>query len=146
MDEEGNFTIFDWKEKHASRKWLWTAITRARSLDDVYFFNGESQEYNNEVLKKYFSNKIKSYKEQDIKAKRKIDSNEEYVDVEWFMDRLNNRCSNPRCETELNIKVENNYCKTNMTAERPNTSLQHYKKNCILYCLHCNVSKKKINN
>ncbi len=60
------------------------------------------------------------------------------------MDRLNNRCSNPKCKTELNIKVENNYCKTNMTAERTNTKLPHYKNNCILYCLHCNVSKVKI--
>ncbi len=60
------------------------------------------------------------------------------------MDRLNHRCSNPDCKTELNIKVENNYCKTNMTAERTNWSLPHYKKKCILYRLYCNVSKEKI--
>ena len=105
-----------------------------------------SQEYDNEVLKKYFSSKIKGYREQDMKAKRKIDNDEEYVDVNWFMDRLNNKCSHDECKSGLNIKVYNNYCKTNMTADRTDWSLPHYKNNCVVSCLFCNVKKVKINN
>ena len=32
-------TIFDWNHFHASREWVWTAITRAERLDDVYFLS-----------------------------------------------------------------------------------------------------------
>ena len=32
-----SITIFDYKFFFVSRKWIWTAIGRARNLDDVYF-------------------------------------------------------------------------------------------------------------
>ena len=34
--DEG-ITIFAWANCFVNRKWLWTAITRARALDKVYF-------------------------------------------------------------------------------------------------------------
>ena len=35
---EDKMTIFDWKHYHVSREWIWTAITRAEKLDDVFIF------------------------------------------------------------------------------------------------------------
>ena len=34
----GPVTIFDWNHYFVDKKWLWTAITRATNLDDLYFY------------------------------------------------------------------------------------------------------------
>lgn len=35
----GPVTIFDWNHYFVDKKWLWTAITRATNLDDLYFYD-----------------------------------------------------------------------------------------------------------
>ena len=51
-----------------NRKWLYTAVTRATELSKVRFYNGQSQEFNTELLRKYLKDKIEGYKQQDKKS------------------------------------------------------------------------------
>jgi hypothetical protein len=39
-------TIYDWKFAFISAQWLWTAVTRATSLDNVYFYEYAEDEFN----------------------------------------------------------------------------------------------------
>ena len=49
-------TIFDYKYKYVSRKWIWTAITRATNLDNVYFYDyvETDDDYVQQVARTYF--------------------------------------------------------------------------------------------
>ena len=38
--KEKPMTIFEWDFKHVTRNWIYTAITRATDLNNVYFYNG----------------------------------------------------------------------------------------------------------
>ena len=59
----GKMTIFDYKFYFVCKKWLWVAITRARELDDVFFFyKYEEPEFNKHSCTAYFNNKIRNYK------------------------------------------------------------------------------------
>ena len=80
---DGNIIFFDWNFVHVNRKWLYTAVTRAEELSKVRFYNGQSQEFNAELLRKYLTDKIEGYKQQDKKANREIDP-ENYINLHWF--------------------------------------------------------------
>ena len=41
---EGDMIIHDWKSKRADNKWLWTAITRATNLNNVYFYDDDNED------------------------------------------------------------------------------------------------------
>ena len=43
---KNDITIFDWNFFYASRKWIYTAITRTTDLNKVYIYNGKCEEYN----------------------------------------------------------------------------------------------------
>ena len=97
-------TIFDYKFYFISRKWLWTAIGRAQNLDDVYFYDySEDEEFNMNLIKAYFKNKIKGYKEQDRIAKREINK-DNYVNEEWLLDCVNKNCIH--CGNHLYIEFK----------------------------------------
>jgi hypothetical protein len=51
---DGNVTIFDYKHKLVTWRWLWTAITRATHLDGVYYYiynNNKDDEFNTTSLR-----------------------------------------------------------------------------------------------
>ena len=100
---KGRITIHEWEKSYlVSREWIWCALTRSTDFNDVMFFEGKANnsELSEESLHRYLSNKIKNYKLQDEAKKRKID-NDEYVDVEWFMKRINGNCQNCGCRFEF---------------------------------------------
>ena len=45
---EDNITIYDWKFYFTSREWLWVAVTRTTSLDNVYFYDYVEPELNHD--------------------------------------------------------------------------------------------------
>ncbi|MFM7977975.1 MAG: C-terminal helicase domain-containing protein [Candidatus Fonsibacter sp.] len=47
--------VFDWDLHYTSRKWIYTAVTRATELNNVYFYNGKSQVLNKNILDTYLS-------------------------------------------------------------------------------------------
>ena len=64
---DGKVTIFDYKHYFCSRKWLWTAITRATDLDNVYFYNYEDDVLNASLIRDYFEKNVK-----DIRGKIRL--------------------------------------------------------------------------
>ena len=160
-------TIHEWNFKHVSRKWLYTAITRATELDNVYFMvshKQQSKETASEVdenekwrlkrIKSYFEHKVGRYARQDFEAGRlnqkstdtglSYDFKEEFVNVKWLESCINKCCGGCGCDFSFDVidvdddvKVE-----SDITAQRLDNSLPHYISNIIPMCINCNCSNK----
>ena len=139
---KGKITIHEWENSYlVSREWIWCALTRSTDFNDVLFYEGATNngELSEENLHRYLTNKIKNYKLQDEAKNRKIDETK-FVNVEWFMKRLNGNCQNCGCRFEFDIS--NGYLTNNITAQRLNNDVPHYKDNCEAWCKLCNCSAK----
>ena len=160
-------TIHEWNFKHVSRKWLYTAITRATELDNVYFMvshQAQPKEATTEVdedekwrlkrIKSYFEHKVGRYARQDFEAGRlkqkttdtglSYDFKEEFVNVKWLSNCINKCCGGCGCDFSFDVidvdddvKVE-----SDITAQRLDNSLPHYINNIIPMCINCNCSNK----
>ena len=139
---KGKITIHEWEKSYlVSREWIWCALTRSTDFNDVLFYEGATNngELNEENLHRYLNNKIKNYMLQDEAKNRKIDETK-YVDVDWFMKRLNGNCQNCGCRFEFD--VTNGYLTNNITAQRLNNEVPHYKDNCHAWCKLCNCTAR----
>jgi hypothetical protein len=130
-------TIFDWNHPCVSWKWLWTAITRSRDLDKVYFHNGNCPEYNLQLLPGYLTKKIEGYKEQDRKANRVID-NEKYITLDWLKSCFGKACCN--CGDSFIFEVKHSRPTSNLTADRKDNKIAHTIDNISPLCITCNTS------
>ena len=143
--EEEKVTIFDANIPHTDKKYLWTAITRARQLKNVSVFIHNEEEVERLKfyrMKRYFKNKTEGYKQQD-KAKNRTYINHEFVDYDWMMRKLKEckfQCT--LCNSRFTLDVNNGNFNSNITVDRIDNKLAHIKSNCQMACLHCNVSKK----
>jgi hypothetical protein len=64
-------TIYDWQCKYATRKWIYTAATRARQLNQIHFDGGKDTfEERADLVTSYFKKKVDGYMQQDKKAGR----------------------------------------------------------------------------
>jgi ATP-dependent exoDNAse (exonuclease V) alpha subunit len=79
------YVIADWKGKWSCDKWLYTAITRTRSLKNVWFL--EENLLSAVDSRKRMHELISGYKDQDKKAKR-VYREEDYITVDWGMEQL----------------------------------------------------------
>jgi hypothetical protein len=56
-----SITIFDYNHYYAkcNRKWLWTAITRAININDIYFlkYKSDDTDLNKNIILNYFNQK-----------------------------------------------------------------------------------------
>jgi hypothetical protein len=129
-------TIFDYKHYFVNRKWLWTAITRATDLNNIWFYDYSEEVNDLPVLKSYFKKKIEGYKQQDKKDQRKCSDN--YVSVDWLMKCVNKPCQQCGCNLEYNIK--SNVTTSNITAQRIDNSQDHNLNNIVPMCRVCNCS------
>ena len=136
---DSTITIFDYKHFFVTAEWLWVAITRATELDNVYFYDYKfDEEFNRNLIQSYFSRKIKGYASQDREANREIDKNN-YINVDWLMNSVNDRCKSCDCDFYINFDVGNTY--SNITAQRLNNSKDHNLDNIIPMCKFCNCCK-----
>ena len=87
-----NITIFDWKFYFTSRKWIYTAVTRADNWNNVYFYDYVEPEFNKNLEIAYFNKKIVGYKSQDKEAGIKFDK-DKYINVDWLITCKNSVCS-----------------------------------------------------
>ena len=139
-------TIFDLNLPYVSKEHIWVAITRASTLKNVQIFihsKQETERYNISKFTQYFESKINGYKQQDKIAGRKI-TDEEYATVgfiEKLIDQNNAKCCYCSVPLELYIDFDNSV-KSDITLDRIDNSKAHFKSNCRLSCLLCNVSKK----
>jgi hypothetical protein len=131
-----SLTIFDYKYHFVDRKWIWTSITRATDLNNVWFYEYNEKPENISNIKSYFNKKIEGYKLQDSKANRNITDN--YVNVDWLMKCINKRCTHCGCNLELSF--DNGFPSSNITAQRTNNEICHSLDNIVPMCVICNCS------
>ena len=87
-------TIYDWQCKYATRKWIYTAATKARQLKQIHFDGGKDTfEERADLVTSYFKKKVDGYMQQDKKAGRIIDP-DTYVTVEWLEACCGKPCQN----------------------------------------------------
>jgi len=144
--EDEKVTIFDSNLPYTDRKFLWTAITRCRKLDNVYIYlhsDYEVEKFEDSKITQYFRFKVENYKVQDTKAKREI-NNEDYINQDWIFNQIEKYGTYCKfCNTNMTLYIdEENNVISNITVDRKDNKLAHIKSNCQLCCHHCNVSKK----
>jgi hypothetical protein len=130
-------TIYDWKCEWASRKWIYTAVTRARRLDQVFFLDYQEKSQKDKIMR-YMRQKVEGYKYQDRKGKKAIDE-KNYVTAEWLYGQLGKSCHN-NCSDCLVASVVNGTVECNLTAQRLNNDIAHHMDNVIPFCVECNVA------
>ena len=104
---KNKITIHEWDKSYlVSREWLWCALTRTRDLCNVSFFKIDkaNERMEKQLLINYLKNKIEGYKRQDLKAPRELNE-DNYIDVDWCLDRLKGTCQNAQLIFTLNLKM-----------------------------------------
>ena len=133
---DGDVIIYDWMYNYVSKEWLYTAITRAKDLNKIRFYKHEiTRDIKPSEIERYFNQKVKQYKSQDIEAGRPINE-EDYVNVEWLMGQLKNRCTD--CNEPFVVERVDQKLTTNLTANRLDNERAHYISNCNSKCILCN--------
>ena len=146
FEADDKVTIFDANIPYTDRKYLWTAITRARKLDNVFIFihsASEVERFTDSKIKQYFKFKCDNYKQQDHKVNRTWDE-KEYVDEAWIFSQIEKHGTYCKfCKVNMMLYVgENSIVQSNITVDRINNKLAHIKTNCQLCCHQCNITKK----
>lgn len=144
---DGKITIFDVNTPYVDKYYIWTAITRARDLNNITIFLHSEEEVKKLCLSRimqYFDQKVKSYKAQDKTANREWQNDDEYIDAKWIGEQKNKLskqcCSVCFCNYEITLD-ENNIVRSNITVDRIDSAIAHKKSNCSLLCKTCNVTK-----
>jgi hypothetical protein len=86
--------------------------------------------------------KIIGYRSQDKLGHRAICK--DYINSEWFMDRLGATCNMCNCELIYNIQATGAIT-SNITADRIDNNISHSLNNCKLCCVRCNAGKSNFN-
>lgn len=144
ITKDEKMTIFDSNTPYVDRKFLWTAMTRVKRLEDITIFihsKEEVERLTESRLSLYFKQKVESYKSQDRKTQREF-NNDDYVNVDWIHEQYqkNKYCLFCKKHYELYLD-ENSSVVSNITVDRINNKLAHVKNNCQLCCHHCNITK-----
>lgn len=141
---DSDIVIYDWNFKYACRNWFYTSLTRARDLNRVWFYRypESNDDMLKEIVENYLRNKIKSYKNQDAKTGREIES-DEYVDETWLMGLINTNCE--CCGCILTIDFDGKNVISNMSAQRCLNDVAHFKSNCKGLCIDCNKGLSNTN-
>ena len=137
-----NITIHEWDRSYlVSREWLWCGLTRARDFNKVAFFKNEKadEKMEKQILINYLKNKIDGYKKQDLKASRELNE-DNYIDVDWCLDRLKGTCQ--KCGGDFHLEIKKGVLSSNFTAQRQDNAFSHTKDNCQSFCVYCNCSSK----
>jgi hypothetical protein len=132
-------TIYDWKCEWASRKWIYTAVTRARQLDQVFFKEYKEEKNPKEEAERtaYLKDKICGYIQQDRCARREI-NRDHYITVDWLRSCIGKPCHN--CGDLLMYeRNEKGNITSNLTAQRVNSKdAAHELDNIVPFCIECN--------
>ena len=131
-------TIYDWKSKWVDRKWIYTAVTRARQLDQVCFKEYEEVVRPSEEAEvtAYLRSKICGYRQQDRRDGRQAHG-DNYVTVEWLRSCIGKKCHN--CPDILMYeRNDRGNLVSNITAQRINNDLAHELDNVLPFCVECN--------
>jgi hypothetical protein len=135
---EGKITVFDWRFFFVNRKWLYTAVTRATELKNVFFYiAGGSGDYDESVLDRYLRKKVDNYKKQDLQHGRPITDN--FVTEAWLKSQFGKVCGD--CGDCLRFDIKDGRVESNLTADRVDNSECHHLNNLVPLCCSCNQRK-----
>ena len=144
--EDEKVTIFDSNIPYTDRKYFYTAITRARKLDNLQVFihsKDEVERLSDSKIKQYFRFKCDGYKLQDKKAGRAI-TDDDFVNENWIHDQLikcEYKCVH--CAKHFQIDLDDEgIVRSDVTVDRIDNKKAHFKSNGVMSCLLCNISKK----
>jgi hypothetical protein len=136
---DAKITVFDWRFFFVSRKWIYTSVTRATELKNVFFYDPKeaSAGYDEAVLDKYLKKKVDNYKKQDYQHGRQLVDN--YVTADWLKSCFGKNC--PGCGDVLRFEIIDGKVESNMSADRSDNSESHHLNNVVPCCVPCNQSK-----
>jgi hypothetical protein len=139
IDEK--ISIFDSTFHFVSRKWVYTAVTRATELKNVCFFQTvllDSEEpWDQEAFDRYLNQKVENYKKQDLSHGRRVTSN--FVTTAWLKEQFGKTC--PGCGDCLRFDVRGGRVDSNLTADRLDNDECHHLNNITPCCITCNQRK-----
>ena len=141
--KSGIMTIHEWNHFFVDKNWFYTAITRARNLDDVYFMmsNKQSEDTEYKLLRKYFIDKKEGYIQQDYKNGTFTQPGQEfksnYINIDWFFTNIKKHCGSCGCDFSYSLDGS---VKSDLTAQRLDNNLPHNLDNIIPMCVNCNRS------
>ena len=129
--EGGNIVIFEHDHFYAGQRWVYTAITRARSpTKQNRIFTGELPKFRmNEGL---MNRRIASHRRTDIKT---FDKDVCDLNVVWVTEKYKQQKG--VCPLCLNVILN---CQ-DMSVDRIDSDEPHVKRNCQLTCVDCNKAK-----
>ena len=135
-------TIFDSDFYFVTRKWIYTAVTRATDLSKVFFYTGpalnQKEQNEEEILERYLELKIHIYKSHDLKAGRACPASG-YVTKQWLFDNYGKTCSG--CGDCFRFEINKGRVEGNLTADRVDCDESHHLNNIVPLCTTCNQRK-----
>ena len=126
-----------WKFHHVNPKWIYTAITRATNLKNVYFYDGKlksDDENEEQMLNKYLGLKIANYVKQYLEHGREITNN--YITPDWLKQQFGKTCSD--CGDCLRYDIEGYKVISNLTTYSVDNSECHHLNHVVPLCCTCN--------
>jgi hypothetical protein len=150
MSVDGPVTIFDYasswlhngKVCGVNAQWVYTALSRARNMQEVYVYVGALEPA---VSEREFDiamqRKIHSYKTADKKAGRAW-VEEDYVtsaDIKAMLGAQNELCAGCGCVLQKRWAKGDH---EQLTVDREDNAKAHVRDNCQLLCLKCNKKKQ----
>ena len=138
--------IFDIDFYFVTREWFYTALTRATSLSEIYYWAPEMRLHDLGAVKESdliarIEAKIAGHREADLKTGRSW-AESDYVDVPTVLALLKeqrNRCC--VCHEHLLPAWTKPKEPRQFSIDRLDNDLAHVKSNVRMACLRCNVSK-----
>lgn len=128
----GKVLIVGWNQDWITTRWIGTALGRVSNLKNAYVFLGK-QEISNREIREANEAYIESLYIQDVSCFRIVDQ-KYFVDRLWCIQHLKDHhyvC--PGCFE---------YMGKSWSVDRIDSSLPHYKGNCRVMCVKCNIAKK----
>ena len=111
---------------------------------DIFIWENQLNELENELLINEIKKKLQSYKQQDICKKRFLE--EEFVSLEYILKLLKESeliCC--YCKEQIFILYEKQREQKQWTLDRINNSVGHNVNNIMICCLECNLKRKNMN-
>ena len=142
ITKDDDLSIFNINSEHVTNKWFYVALTRNRSLDDVYIHDDQNAKVYLEGLKKHINCKINHYVNEDNK-KGRVFQKANYINDIWVLGEMkknNNCCAVCKHSVTLVTTFEND--ETCFSIDRIDSNLAHIKSNCQITCVKCNLRLK----
>lgn len=127
------YLVADGRGKYTSKKWMYSAISRAADLGEVFFLEEKLWRARDVVSPEAM---VEGYKQQDAARMKEEPSEEGYVTARWIRERFEAVQGRCRCCGEQ--MVFERRAANIVTVNRLNNALAHVKDNCELVCLSCN--------